>query len=281
MLRVSLQSVVAVAELLNAEELNFLTTIVDAEFTRVNNLRSLSKRGGFRERRFAQCVAFQDLKKPGSDYYNRVVGFAEDSVGELPEIVRWYESAGLNCVVSLPPPVQTKAVLKALATEGFSYESSDFVYCVRPQQQSEQRGAANVEVQKVTRESLEALLALMDVAVADVDQTLRDRFCAPDFEYYLALIDDKPVARASVFFFEGVAWFNNAVTEDPFRGRGCHTALLRARLVAARERHCRLAVSDTVYGSASHRNLLRAGFQLGFSTAELKRLVLVPPASAG
>ena len=77
-------------QLMDMDELKVLTSTVDSEFTRFNTSVSLSKTGGFRERQFGAAIAFQDQNRPLSEYYNRVVGFGEDEISLLPEIVRWF-----------------------------------------------------------------------------------------------------------------------------------------------------------------------------------------------
>ncbi len=65
-----------------------------------------------------------------------------------------------------------------------------------------------------------------------------------------------------------------ASTLPAWRGRGVQAALLRARLVAAREAGCALAVVMARAANTSARNTERAGFHLAFTKATLAR----PPA---
>lgn len=64
-----------------------------------------------------------------------------------------------------------------------------------------------------------------------------------------------------------------ASTLPEFRGRGVQTALLRARLVAARAAGCALAVVMARPANASARNTERAGFGLAFTKATFARPV--------
>lgn len=65
-----------------------------------------------------------------------------------------------------------------------------------------------------------------------------------------------------------------ASTLPDWRGRGVQAALLRARLAAARDAGCALAVVMARAANASARNTERAGFHLAFTKATLAR----PPA---
>jgi GNAT superfamily N-acetyltransferase len=60
-----------------------------------------------------------------------------------------------------------------------------------------------------------------------------------------------------------------ADTLPAFRSRGIHTALVHARLAAAREAGCDLAMVHTRPGAVSQRNILRAGFQLAYTLGTL------------
>jgi hypothetical protein len=94
---------------------------------------------------------------------------------------------------------------------------------------------------------------------------------AADTLCYLALIDDTPVASASLHLHEGVALLAGASTIPRFRQRGAQQALLSHRLVAAAGRGCDLAMMVTTPGSASQRNAQRAGFSVAYSRVKWAR----------
>ena len=58
-------------------------------------------------------------------------------------------------------------------------------------------------------------------------------------------------------------------TLPAYRRQGVHAALIRARMVVASEAGCDLVVVHTVPGAPSQRNVLRAGFQLLYTTVEV------------
>lgn len=68
---------------------------------------------------------------------------------------------------------------------------------------------------------------------------------------------------------DGIAQFGGAATVPAHRRRGVQTALLRARLAAAAEAGCDLAVVTTQPGSKSHQNAQRQGFDLLYARAIL------------
>ncbi len=74
---------------------------------------------------------------------------------------------------------------------------------------------------------------------------------------------------ASFRVTDGIAQFTGAATVPAHRRRGVQTALLRARLAAAAEAGCDVAVVTTQPGSKSHRNVQRQGFDLLYARAIL------------
>ena len=93
----------------------------------------------------------------------------------------------------------------------------------------------------------------------------------PTTECYLALVDGKPAAGATLAMREGVAGLFGASTLPEFRNRGLQTALLQMRLERARLAGCDLAVSIARPGSASERNIARHGLQTLYTRAKFER----------
>ena len=82
---------------------------------------------------------------------------------------------------------------------------------------------------------------------------------------YLAWRNGRPVSGGGLEMHNGVAALMAAGTRPAFRNQGLHTALLHARLMAAINAGCDLAMVHTRPGAGSQRNVLRAGFQLMYT----------------
>jgi GNAT superfamily N-acetyltransferase len=91
---------------------------------------------------------------------------------------------------------------------------------------------------------------------------------------YVALVDGDIAGEGSMRTMEGVAQLTGAATAPRYRRRGVQTALLSARLDAAAEEGCDIAVVTTQPGSKSQENVQRRGFHLLYT-----RAVLVKPPS--
>ncbi|WP_407540697.1 GNAT family N-acetyltransferase [Deinococcus radiomollis] len=93
----------------------------------------------------------------------------------------------------------------------------------------------------------------------------------PRTEFFAAELEGRPVSAAALSVFGRVAWLFSAATCLEFRGRGAQTALLAARLHAAKDAGALHAAVVTTPGSASERNVQRAGFVLAGARLTLVR----------
>ena len=88
---------------------------------------------------------------------------------------------------------------------------------------------------------------------------------------FVAEIDGEPVATGALAMHGGVAIFAGASTVPAFRGRGAQAALLAARVQAALDAGCDLAMMGALPGSASQRNAERAGFHIAYTRIKWAR----------
>jgi GNAT superfamily N-acetyltransferase len=93
----------------------------------------------------------------------------------------------------------------------------------------------------------------------------------PGTRLFLAWRDGQPVGGGALEIHEGMAALMAAETLPAFRHQGIHTALLHARLAAAVEAGCDLAMVHTRPGAVSQGNILRSGFQLAYTSVSLFR----------
>lgn len=89
--------------------------------------------------------------------------------------------------------------------------------------------------------------------------------------YFTAMIDGAWAGTGELVITDGVGWLSADATLPEYRGRGVQTALQIARLVAAKDAGCELAVTESVPGSASMRNMERRGFRVAYTRVEVVR----------
>jgi hypothetical protein len=83
--------------------------------------------------------------------------------------------------------------------------------------------------------------------------------------------DGVPIATGGLFIHERTALLAGACTVPEARKQGAQRALLHARLQAAVERSCDLAMMGALPGSASQRNAQRQGFQIAYTRIKWQR----------
>lgn len=86
---------------------------------------------------------------------------------------------------------------------------------------------------------------------------------------FLALKDGQMAGAGGLFIHDNTASLMAAATLSEFRSRGIQTALLKARLAAAAEAGCDLAMVHTTPGTDSQRNVLRVGFHTAYTLARM------------
>lgn len=102
-----------------------------------------------------------------------------------------------------------------------------------------------------------------------IETAIDDVLEAAGFERYVALLDGVVAGAASMFVHDGIALLTGSATLPAFRRRGVQTALIAARLGAARDRGAELAAVTTLPASRSGANAARHGFALGYTRAIL------------
>jgi hypothetical protein len=82
---------------------------------------------------------------------------------------------------------------------------------------------------------------------------------------YLAELEGRPIAAATLYMHEGVALMGGASTIPSARGRGAQLALLERRLQDAFANGCDIAMMGALPGSISQRNAERHGFRIAYT----------------
>ena len=88
---------------------------------------------------------------------------------------------------------------------------------------------------------------------------------------YLAELDGRPIAAATLHMHEGVALMAGASTIPSARGRGAQLALLERRLQDGFANSCDLAMMGALPGSISQRNAERHGFRIAYTRVKWRQ----------
>ncbi len=211
---------------------------------------------------------------PGSPMTHAIgIGLHGDvPIEQLERLERFFRDRGSACVVDLCP-LAHPSVLFYFQTRPYHLaecnnvmvrpiapdESFDLSPAVRRIEESE-----HDEWSSVVCRAFSEQMPVTDDAIAMMSATCKASQCwtagSPD-----------AVAAAAMRVNNGIAHFYGDATLPSARRAGWHSALIRARLSAAQQQGCQLAMGSVLPGSQSHRNYERAGFQLVYMRVNLIR----------
>ena len=223
----------------------------------------------------ATAIITRDIPTP---HFNRVMGLGDGDEVFLDDIVAWYRQCRMPCRFDVVPMRSSEALLLELARRGF-YQSSFLTTLYgapRWAGPSEPTGVGIEEVQSDQWETFaEVYFRGLGSPLVDESNAIRTiainnvkvQYSQPPWRAYLAWVDGNPAAAATLHTLDRVGWLAVAATLPAFRCRGCHTALLHRRIADAAAAGCDLLAAGAKPGSASQRNMQRAGLRIAYTTA--------------
>jgi hypothetical protein len=170
---------------------------------------------------------------------------------------RGYVLQGFENVLGRPLPVEPRA-----APAGVS---------VAPSPHSELAEWLDVVVSGFAHPDAQGVVSHESYPREAVEAAVADLVQAEGFVRYVARREGAVAGGASLRLCGGVAQLCGAATLPEHRRRGVQAALLAARLVAASQAGCDVAVVTTQPGSKSQENVQRQGFSLLYTRAVLVR----------
>ncbi len=114
----------------------------------------------------------------------------------------------------------------------------------------------------------------VEVPSQEALNVLAPNFYAENAACFFAWVDGNPAGGGGMYSHEGIVELGGASTRPAYRRRGVQTALVYARIIAAKENGNRLAMVVTDPASHSQRNLERMGFRLAYTKAILTKASL-------
>jgi ribosomal protein S18 acetylase RimI-like enzyme len=82
---------------------------------------------------------------------------------------------------------------------------------------------------------------------------------------YVVDLDGRAVAGAILTIGDGIGYLAMAGTLPEFRGRGCQSALIAARIADSAAAGCELIVATAEFASVSQRNIERGGLRVAYT----------------
>ena len=217
--------------------------------------------GDLRARRVGRELAYYP-------YFNGPFDPRANAEGSIAELVAWYPGRAPNCYVRVTPVFSSAGLLAALAAAGLRHSDFLSVLYGEPDPASP-RLPAGVGIDASDRA---AFVELWTATVPEAERALPQRLASAEFtswRCFVARLDGQAAAHAglSLDAASGTAVLAAAATLPRYRGRGCQTALLQARLAEAARQGYQLAVAEASPGSTSQRNMQRVGLRLAYTKA--------------
>jgi GNAT superfamily N-acetyltransferase len=228
---------------------------------------------GVAYRRIDERIAALMARHIPSASFNRVVGLRAGDEAHIAPLVAWYREHDVSARFEMVPGDHDAALGRELARHGYYQSGFHAALACRMDDPIATPPAAEIE-RVTTAATMEEFLAAY-VAGWGLPAEQHPHFKAnvrpwlhqPGWSLYLARIDGRPAATATLFVRGDTAYCADATTDPAFRRRGLHSALLHRRIMDARAAGADLVTSGAEFLSASYRNMERIGMRLMFMGA--------------
>lgn len=228
---------------------------------------------GAQVRQFGGATALLAQKTGNNGLFNRVGNLSSADRAQLDDISAWYHAHNVRARFDIIPTLGEPALLHALASHGF-YQSG-FYTALYSIPQVDVSAPSRITVRAVAPDESDRFAAVYrdgfgippTDALAYLPDGVRVLLGKPTMHCLFALVEDIPAAMAVLYRYEGTGYLATAATLPAFRGLGCQTALLRARIAIAADAGCDLIVGHTGIMTTSQHNMERVGMRLAYTKA--------------
>lgn len=206
-------------------------------------------------------------------YGNKVLGLESSSEIYLEAIVRLFDRHSLNFRFEIVPGNLNSSLASRLHKLGFCQMSFNTALYGQPSLAEKRLSNEQIKVREVQPNEIDSFLDLYQDGFGLPRLNLIERESVLSWlnraksSLYLCVahIDDIPAGVGILFIENGIGLLADAATLPNFRGKGCHTAMIRHRIVQAEKQNCDLLTSFVEFGSTSHLNLERAGLRIAYT----------------
>jgi ribosomal protein S18 acetylase RimI-like enzyme len=206
--------------------------------------------------------------------FTRVIGLRRGHERHIEPLISWYREQGLLPTFEMVPGMFDASLGRELARLGY-FQSAHHACLIGeadPAPSGENAIAVEcVRTPEAMEQYLDAYVAGWGIAEKDRAQfkaNVRPWLDQAGWSLYLARMDGRPAAAATLYLHDGVGYLADATTDPAFRRRGLHRALLRRRIRDANAAGVDFVFSGAEPFSTSHRNMERAGMRVQFIRAK-------------
>jgi len=199
------------------------------------------------------------------------------TVAEIDRIEQFYFARGADAQLEVTP-LADESLFQLVRQRPYRLaELNNVLARTLPPRETFSASASGFEIRRAQPNEAERCVEITAEAFGNEFPPEMAQFVAPMFSssdlLYVAVADDElaGVGTGLISLEHKMVALFGAATRLKFRGRGLQTALLAARLNAAVEAGCTLAVIVTRGGTSSQRNAERLGFTLAYTKAVMVR----------
>ncbi|WP_428774403.1 GNAT family N-acetyltransferase [Vibrio sp.] len=197
-------------------------------------------------------------------YDNQVVMHAPCTREQLSDALSLYGPEYMP-EISIESWAESDSINQYLASRGYRLAFyHQFLWMPVEQVNTVQDSLNSIQVEQWGADRADDFLALLESSglkcSPQVWQIKRSYYCTDQFRCFVALINGKPAGWATMFIDGRIATLANAFTQPQYRGQGCQTALLNARIQEAKTFGIEMLLTDVIQDSVSSRNCISAGF---------------------
>lgn len=221
--------------------------------------------------RFDGAVALACATLPELDFVNMVHGLDAGVPKQVDDVTAFYRGLGLRGWTEVAPEPGADAVMERMTSAGWAQTGFWCSFHGAPRALPMPDGvdvaeATAADMPEFARVHLDGHEVPSDDRAA-AEAAVERWHGRPGWHMYLARVDGVAAASAALTVDSGLGYLANSATVPGMRRRGCQAALLARRIADAAAASCDTIASLAEFGSASQRNLERAGLRVAFTQA--------------
>lgn len=242
---------------------------LEIQLTAFNSKRALSKIDKKLEvKKIGNCSLIIEPNSPNSIYYNRVKGFGIKDLNKFEQILDIYKEQNITPCFDITPNNINREVSTALLNNGYTvFEQLTFMQLLPKEYEDFNNG---IDIVEVSQENAEEFINIVIESNGgmDIDETIIERkapyFYKPNFQNFISYIGGKVAGIGSLFINGKEGYIANDYTFEDFREKGSQRTLLKYRINKAKELGLEKLYTDVEFGSISHNNMKKLGFETVF-----------------
>ena len=223
---------------------------------------------------FGHATAFSAKNIPGPSF-NTVKGLRAGDEQYVTQILDFYHKKDISVQFEITPAHTSKDLLTFLNSLGFyQIDFHTTLYKQLDDETQYENNISDIAIRTLKEDEFDIFAEIYtkgfhmpDFLASGVAQNNRVLHSNPNWSFYLAHEDDRPVGIGVLFAKNKVATLAAAATLPAERNKGIQSAIIQKRLVEAISTGNELLVGQARFGSVSQNNMERAGMKIAYTKA--------------